>query len=66
MQGANKRLVRNSESTLTTTSRSRTAAVPRERIAKHLSERTLTAGGVNVGSEARGGSAGDPWSPMTS
>ena len=66
MQGANKRLVRNSESTLTTTSRSRTAAVPEERIAKHLSERALTAGGVNVGSEARGGSAGDPWSPMTS
>ena len=48
MQGANKRLVRNSESTLTTTSRSRTAAVPRERIAKHLSERALTAGGYHV------------------
>ena len=66
MQGANKRLVRNSESTSTTTSRSRPAAVPRERIAKHLSERTLTAGGIHVGSEAGGGSAGDPWSPMTS
>ena len=66
MQGANTRLVRNSESTLTLTSRSRTAAVPEERIAKHLSERTLTAGGNHVGSEARGGSAGDPWSPMTS
>ena len=66
MQGANTRLVRNSESTLTLTSRSRPPAEPRERIAKHLSERTLTAGGVNVGSEARGGSAGDPWSPMTS
>ena len=66
MQGANKRLVRNSESTLTLTSRSRPPAEPRERIAKHLSERTLTAGGYHVGSEARGGSAGDPWSPMTS
>ena len=47
MQGANKRLVRNSESTLTTTSRSRTAAVPEERIAKHLSERALIAGGYH-------------------
>ena len=48
MQGANKRLVRNSESTLTTTSRSRTPAVPEERIAKHLSERALTDGGHHV------------------
>ena len=47
MQGANKRLVRNSESTLTLTSRSRTAAVPRERIAKHLSDWALTAGGYH-------------------
>ena len=45
MQGANKRLVRNSESTLTTTSRSRTAAVPEERIAKHLSEQALADAG---------------------
>ena len=45
MQGANTRLVRNSESTLTTTSRSRTAAVPEKRIEKHLSERALIAGG---------------------
>ena len=66
MQGAHKRLVRNSESTSTTTSRSRTAAVPEERIAKHLSERALIAGGYHVAAEARGGSAGDPWSPMTS
>ena len=49
MQGANKRLVRNSESTLTLTSRSRPPAEPRERIAKHLSERALTAGGYHVG-----------------
>ena len=49
MQGANKRLVRNSESTLTLTSRSRTAAVHEERIAKHMSERTLTASGYDVG-----------------
>ena len=48
MQGANKRLVRNSESTLTLTSRSRTPAVPEERIAKHLSERAPTATGSHV------------------
>ena len=47
MQGANKRLVRNSESTLTTTSRSRPQSEPEERIAKHLSELTLTAGGYH-------------------
>ena len=66
MQGANKRLVWNSESTSTTTSRSRPAAVPRERIAKHLSERALPPAATMSDSEVSGGSTGDPWSPMTS
>ena len=58
--------VRYLDTPLTTTPRSRPAAVPNERIAKHLSERASTAGGIHVGSEAGGGSTGDPWSPMTS
>ena len=58
--------VRYLDTPLTTTPRSRPPAVLNERIAKHLSDLALTAGGIHVGSEAGGGSTGDPWSPMTS
>lgn len=58
--------VRYLDTPLTTTPRSRPAAVPNERIAKHLSDWALTDGGIHVGPEARGGSTGDPWSPITS
>ena len=43
--------VRYLDTPLTTTPRSRPAAVPRERIAKHLSERALTVGGNHVAAE---------------
>ena len=52
--------VRYLDTPLTTTPRSRPAAVPNERIAKHLSDRALTADGNHVGLEAEEGSAGDP------
>ena len=58
--------IRYLDPSLTTTPRSRSAAVPNERIAKLLSDRALTADGNHVGLEAEEGSTGDPWSPMTS
>ena len=58
--------IRYLDPSLTTTPRSPPTAVLNERIAKHLSDLALTAGGIHVGTEAGGGSTGDPWSPMTS